>query len=101
MLTLANSVGDSMKPRAPLSLATRAERARDGASVGPMLRPHALVFVLAASACGATASVHDTPDPLVGAWHAYLTVDSGVLTTLTRLEFLYAFNQGGTMTESS
>jgi hypothetical protein len=38
---------------------------------------------------------------LVGAWHSSVQFSSGVLAPVKNLEFLYVFNAGGTMTESS
>jgi hypothetical protein len=41
------------------------------------------------------------PDPLVGAWRSSLQFESGAFAEVRDLEFMYAFNAGGTMTESS
>ncbi|MEO8478007.1 MAG: hypothetical protein ABI542_00130 [Gemmatimonadota bacterium] len=38
---------------------------------------------------------------LTGAWRSKIQFDKGVLSGVTDLEFLYAYNVGGTMTESS
>src|SRR5262245_1645468 len=38
---------------------------------------------------------------LVGAWRATLQFSSGAFATIKDLEFMYVFNEGGTMTESS
>ncbi|MEP6766691.1 MAG: hypothetical protein ABJB66_20410 [Gemmatimonadaceae bacterium] len=38
---------------------------------------------------------------LTGAWHSKVTFRSGPLTEAKNLEFLYSYNAGGTMTESS
>ena len=38
---------------------------------------------------------------LVGEWRAQLQFSSGAFATIKDLEFMYVFNQGGTMTESS
>ncbi len=38
---------------------------------------------------------------LVGAWRSSVQFESGALAGIKDLEFLYAFNDGGTMTESS
>jgi hypothetical protein len=38
---------------------------------------------------------------LVGEWRAQLQFSSGAFASIKDLEFMYAFNQGGTMTESS
>ena len=41
------------------------------------------------------------PDALVGAWRSQVRATSGMLAEMKDLEFMYAFNAGGTMTESS
>jgi hypothetical protein len=43
----------------------------------------------------------DSGDALVGAWRSHVQFKSGALSSIKDLEFLYAFNSGGTMTESS
>jgi hypothetical protein len=40
-------------------------------------------------------------DDLSGAWRGQVVIDSGAFSTMKDLEFMYAFNAGGTMTESS
>jgi hypothetical protein len=40
-------------------------------------------------------------DPLVGAWRSRVQFSSGDFAAVQDLEFLYVFNRGGTMTESS
>lgn len=40
-------------------------------------------------------------DSLAGAWRAKVQFKSGMLADWKNLEFMYVFNQGGTMTESS
>jgi hypothetical protein len=40
-------------------------------------------------------------DNLAGSWRAKVQFKSGMLADWKNLEFMYAFNQGGTMTESS
>jgi len=39
--------------------------------------------------------------PLVGAWRSKVQFESGAYATIRDLEFMYVFNAGGTMTESS
>src|SRR6476660_1278974 len=41
-----------------------------------------------------------SPD-LMGEWRAQLQFSSGAFASIKDLEFMYSFNQGGTMTESS
>ncbi|MES1259181.1 MAG: hypothetical protein ABUL71_01205, partial [Gemmatimonadota bacterium] len=65
----------------------------------------------ALSAVAMVAGCKNTPAPqaaasadagmLVGAWRASVAFQSGPLTGMKDLEFLYAYNAGGTMTESS
>jgi hypothetical protein len=50
---------------------------------------------LAASAAGVAAA------DLQGEWRAKLQFSSGAFASIKDLEFMYSFNQGGTMTESS
>lgn len=42
-----------------------------------------------------------TTQPLVGAWRSNVQFSGGVFAPVRDLEFLYVFNAGGTMTESS
>jgi len=59
----------------------------------------ALVFLgLAGCARGPESSA---PPTLVGAWRASVQFRGGALAPIKDLEFLYVFNAGGTMTESS
>lgn len=52
----------------------------------------------AASSATRTSSANDN---LAGAWRAKVAFKTGMLADWKNLEFMYAFNQGGTMTESS
>jgi hypothetical protein len=67
--------------------------------------PTWLPSVLLLSVCFATASssaIREDPGKgLVGAWRSHVQFKSGALSSIKDLEFLYAFNSGGTMTESS
>ena len=70
-----------------------------------------MAFVLAISillpitgwgeAAASRTRVAGTNDSLAGAWRAKVQFKSGMLADWKNLEFMYAFNQGGTMTESS
>ena len=64
-----------------------------------------LSMVLIAAACGDGASVSTSEsserDNLVGAWRSQIRFSSGELVEMKDLEFMYVFNAGGTMTESS
>jgi hypothetical protein len=62
--------------------------------------------VLVALAIVSLAGCARSPQPgaapaLVGAWRANVQFSAGVLAPIRDLEFLYVFNAGGTMTESS
>jgi hypothetical protein len=54
-----------------------------------------------ASAGSATASADPAAGDLAGEWRAQLQFSSGAFAPIKDLEFMYSFNQGGTMTESS
>jgi hypothetical protein len=41
------------------------------------------------------------PDELVGAWKGKVQVKTGALAEIKDFEFMWVFNHGGTMTESS
>jgi hypothetical protein len=59
---------------------------------------------LLATSCGVAPSTRDNDsehDTLVGAWRAKVRFKSGTFATVKDLEFMYVFNAGGTMTESS
>ena len=64
-----------------------------------------VITLMLLSACSGPPS--DSPatstgaDAPVGAWRARLQFSDGALARVKDLEFLYVFNQGGTMTESS
>jgi hypothetical protein len=52
--------------------------------------------------CGGSAGPRAAAsDPLVGAWRSDVAFQRGALASIKGIEFLYAFNAGGTMTESS
>jgi hypothetical protein len=61
----------------------------------------ALLLGLAAGGCRTSALQPDASSALVGAWRAQVQFHAGVLAPLKDLEFLYVFNAGGTLTESS
>ena len=52
-------------------------------------------------ACRPAPARQDAPPMLVGAWRSSLQFTSGAFASITDLEFMYVFNQGGTLTESS
>ena len=60
--------------------------------------------LLAADCTGSTSSAGSkgaANDDLVGAWRGRVQFKNGEFATLKDLEFMYVFNAGGTMTESS
>lgn len=63
-----------------------------------------LGIALIVAACGAK-SAPEAPvaanSDLAGVWRAKVTFNDGALAALDDLEFLYSFNPGGTLTESS
>lgn len=65
----------------------------------------AVISILILSACArsgsAPADAIHLSDSLEGAWRSQIRFESGALASMKDLEFMYAFNQGGTMTESS
>jgi hypothetical protein len=63
-----------------------------------------LLSLLDVASCSRKASEESraaSPADLVGAWRAKLQFSSGAFASIKNLEFMYAFNAGGTMTESS
>ena len=52
-------------------------------------------------ACGPATVRNDAPPPIIGAWRSSLQFSSGAFASIKDLEFMYVFNQGGTLTESS
>ena len=79
---------------------------RDSPTLSPrhVLRAALVVALLASASCARTApeaSQASPPAGLVGAWRAKLQFDSGAFAAIKNLEFMYVFNAGGTLTESS
>ena len=61
-----------------------------------------LLVALLASSCTTVVSTHlDNGGDLVGAWKGKVQFKRGPFAAVTDLDFLYVFNAGGTMTESS
>jgi len=75
--------------------------------MGKLVRTLFLVTcsAVALSACEQAATLAPSKageaDELVGAWRSQLQVNSGAFAGMQGLEFMYVFNLGGTMTESS
>jgi hypothetical protein len=75
--------------------------------VKKLIRPlsAALATALILSACArsdsAPADAVNTADGLGGAWRSQIRFSSGAFAPIKDLEFMYVFNHGGTLTESS
>lgn len=59
----------------------------------------ALIAVFPLAGCAPAPS--EKPSALVGAWRSSLQFETGAFAAIKDLEFMYVFNAGGTMTESS
>ncbi len=51
--------------------------------------------------CSPAPARQEAPPPIVGAWRSSLQFADGAFAGIKDLEFMYVFNQGGTLTESS
>ena len=60
-----------------------------------------LLSGLILSGCATKPANNSTNGELVGAWRAKIQFGSGAFASVKDLEFMYVFNAGGTMTESS
>ncbi len=77
-------------------------RSFSGSSFVRTLSRMACVSLCLITACSRSSNPDPAPPaPLVGAWESRLQFSSGAFATIKDLRFLYAFNEGGTMTESS
>lgn len=61
----------------------------------------ALLAVLLPGCRPAPVPQQETPAALVGAWRSRIQFTSGAFASISDLEFMYVFNSGGTLTESS
>jgi hypothetical protein len=61
----------------------------------------ALILAPACSPSPSAESAKAAVSPLVGAWQSNVTFTTGAFVTMKELRFLYSYNAGGTMTESS
>ena len=68
-----------------------------------MTRTRAVLAVLTVLllTAGCTANPPGQQAPVVGAWRSKVQFETGALAGIKDLEFLYVFNAGGTLTESS
>ncbi len=60
-----------------------------------------LIALFAIAGCARAPAPAGTAPPIVGAWRSSVQFTSGSFATIKDLQFLYVFNAGGTMTESS
>lgn len=65
------------------------------------LSPVVSLMSVALLACRPAPVQNDAPPPIVGAWRSSLQFSSGAFASIKDLEFMYVFNLGGTLTESS
>jgi len=56
-------------------------------------------LILLTAACAAERPA--PPAPLIGAWRSSIQFSTGAFASIKDLEFMYVFNAGGTLTESS
>jgi len=61
----------------------------------------AAALLVSLLAPGCRPAMSETGDSLAGAWRARVQFTTGALAPVKDLEFMYVFNEGGTMTESS
>jgi hypothetical protein len=69
-----------------------------------MVAPVRLALLAAGTtlaACNPASAPQPGPDVLIGAWRSQINASGGELAEMKNLEFMYVFNAGGTMTESS
>ena len=63
--------------------------------------PLVVITVTVVAGCTSSRLAVDPPPQLVGAWKSKVQFKDGAFAEIKDLEFLYVFNAGGTMTESS
>lgn len=59
------------------------------------------VLLSALGGCGFAPAPNGAEPDLTGAWRAKVRFESGAFASIPNLEFMYVFNAGGTLTESS
>ena len=64
-----------------------------------IVRTSVLTLLSLSAAC--TSDTATDSAPLIGAWRSRIEVQSGAFAEITDLQFMYVFNAGGTLTESS
>lgn len=60
-----------------------------------------LIIVTGCSVSVSSTNANNENESLIGAWKGRVQFNSGAFESIKDLEFLYVFNEGGTMTESS
>ena len=60
-----------------------------------------LALTIVLLGCNAAPARQEAPPPIIGAWRSSLQFSTGAFASIKDLEFMYVFNQGGTLTESS
>lgn len=63
--------------------------------------PSLSLFAVILLGCNPAPPRQEAPPPIIGAWRSTLQFSSGAFASIKDLEFMYVFNQGGTLTESS
>lgn len=63
--------------------------------------PPLYLLSVALLACSPAPARQESPSPIIGAWRSSLQFADGAFAGIKDLEFMYVFNQGGTLTESS
>ena len=64
-------------------------------------RPSALLMMLFLATAACAPQPESEPERLIGAWRSSLQFENGAFAAIKDLEFMYVFNAGGTLTESS
>lgn len=64
-------------------------------------RPSALLMMLFLATAACAPQPEPEPERLIGAWRSSLQFENGAFAEIKDLEFMYVFNAGGTLTESS
>ena len=77
------------------------ERPTGAAVIGVRWRRALGTLAAALLAASCTADRQPPPVPLVGAWRSAIQFETGAFAGIKDLEFMFVFNAGGTLTESS
>ena len=63
--------------------------------------PLLALLTIALLGCNGAPARQEAPSPIIGAWRSSLQFSTGAFASIKDLEFMYLFNSGGTLTESS